>query len=348
MSARRFIALALLALPVPARAQLPASPIIPAGRIHLGGYASIVLSRGAATDVDGDLDFAEAAASLLVSGGVRSFSYFGEIEAAGRSRDNFAGEPDVEALEIERLYGEYAFADAFRIRLGRFLTPVGQWNEIHAEPLTWTAVRPMTTYRAFAKSTTGVLVGGTVPLAGRDAGYAVYYAPNFGDGRDEDRETRFIRALGGRAAVELVPDLVLGASLADVRESRPIPDTYAPDERPDRDDDADPRTLVGADLSWRVGRTELLAEGTLLSATADRDREEGAFLQAATRVWRGLHVVVRGEYFDPVPIEPARMLTVGAVYRARRYFTFKLERQFSSLASNQAPDGWFVSASVLF
>lgn len=36
------------------------------------------------------------------------------------------------------------------------LSPVGEWNTIHAAPLIWTTTRPMTTYRSFPEYTSGL------------------------------------------------------------------------------------------------------------------------------------------------------------------------------------------------
>ena len=67
-------------------------------------------------------------------------------------------------LHFERLYLDYLATDKLSIRLGKFLTPVGQWNLIHVDPLVWTTTRPIATYNLFAPYATGVMLQGSIPF----------------------------------------------------------------------------------------------------------------------------------------------------------------------------------------
>ncbi len=377
LSIRWPLLLAALALSAPpAAAQLPAPPASARELLRVGGYGSLVFghsSLGSAAVMD---DLTGAAAALLASGSVGGrLSYFGEIEAASRTNENWTGRQSDQAPQIDRLYAEYAFADALRLRAGRFLTPVGQWNEIHADPLTWTSLRPLTTYRPFAKSTTGIMAAGQLPIGGHDAGYALYYAPvRVGPTREE---TGFVSAAGGRVAVELLPGLYLGASAAAYRATRPrdpedqagapsdallpvaaragvaqagddpTPGSEQADTTGDREEDVRARRLLGADLSWSAGRVEVLAEATALSAGSVESAERGAFAQAAVRVAGPLRAVARFEAYDPVVTGPLRILTLGGAVRLP-HLTLKLDRQIPDRASARVANGWFVSASAIF
>jgi hypothetical protein len=216
------VALALAALAsAPAAAQLPAPAASAPGAFSAGGYAGVTLRAARGDTEDSDLDLHDAAAALLLSGTPwQRLSYFAEIEAASVSRETFSGHQEKRWLEVERAYVELSASDALRLRVGRFLTPVGQWNEIHAAPLTWTAVRPLTTYRAFAKSTTGAMLAGQFALGPRDAGYAVWASPFRVDPEGAGEENTFVRAAGGRVTFELAPDLYVGVSGAGFRASR--------------------------------------------------------------------------------------------------------------------------------
>lgn len=57
---------------------------------------------------------------------------------------------------LERLYNDSHLADDLTLRIGKMLTPVGEWNTIHASPLVWTISRPLTTFRSFPEYTSGV------------------------------------------------------------------------------------------------------------------------------------------------------------------------------------------------
>ncbi|HKJ92431.1 MAG TPA: hypothetical protein VJ957_04640 [Longimicrobiales bacterium] len=356
-------ALTLLVLgSAPLAAQLPAPAVSSPHPIHLAGYASVVFGYSPQNPSEDRTAVPAATAAILLSGtALPRLSYFGDFQAASWTDENWTGQREENNLNIARLYAEYAFSDALRLRLGRFLTPVGQWNEIFAEPLTWTVLRPLTTYRPFAKSTTGVLLAGTVPVHGHDAGYAAYFSPPDWS-REETGESGFVRAAGGRIAMELRPGLVLGASTARFRVSRPYqpgdpeyaeggllpPDTIDSPAEEAREAEAEGRWLFGVDLSWDIGRLELLSEAVSLSRTALRPGEHGGFLQAAIRVVDPVHLVLRSEVYDPVYRSTVAVQTVGVTMRFFRHATFKLERQFTDHPSERVRDGWFVSLSALF
>lgn len=358
-SLRRLVVGSLLSLSAtPAVAQLPAPPVSSADRLHVGGYGGAVLGRDTAPGVGRQTGFSEANAALLLSGTLaRRLSYFGELEAASTTRQNWTGNDEDEFLFLERLYLEYAFGDALRLRAGRFLTPVGQWNEIHAEPLTWTAHRPLTTYRPFAKSMTGIMAAGQVVLAGHDAGFATYAAFP-GEAFREREESYFLHALGARGALELAPGLYVGVSGVAFRASHPVgPEDAveegageAASEPDDWEDDAEDRLLAGLDLSWRVVGAELLAEATALTATDSVPAERGGFIQLAVPLLRvgRLHAVARTEYYDPVVDRPLTVHTLGLTLRPTRHVTVKLERQLPNRASYRVRDGWYVSLSGIF
>ncbi len=59
---------------------------------------------------------------------------------------------------LERFYNDADLTDSVTLRLGKMLTPVGEWNQIHAAPLVLTTVRPAVTYRNFSEYATGVSV----------------------------------------------------------------------------------------------------------------------------------------------------------------------------------------------
>ncbi len=377
------ILLSTAALAGRARAQLPAPPASARAPFRLGGYGSRVVGLdeprpGGAAGAGMSDGVTGSAFALLVSGTpLPRLSYLGEVDGATRSWENWPGREENRAWEVDRLYLEYAAGDALRLRVGRFLTPVGQWNEVHADPLTWTSLRPLTTYRAFAKSVTGVMAAGTVPLGRRDAGYALFVAPVPAPG-PRDQETSFVSAAGGRVAVEVLPGLFLGASAVAFRASRPRAadedsaeaeagaggtadgglwraarsaiDSTNPGEieTGDREQDTGTRRLLGADASWTVGRLELLAEATALSARGLGRAERGGFVQAAVPVLGPLFLVLRTEAYTPVVRGALRIQTLGLTARPSAHVTLKLERQFTSRPSTRAADGWFASVSAIY
>jgi hypothetical protein len=365
--------------PAAVRAQLPAPPVSAPAPVHLGGYASFTLRSPVSADsvARGGID--EAAAALLVSGTLGKLSYFGELQAASVSRQNYPGREDRRALDLARAYAEYAFADAARLRAGRFLTPIGQWNEAHAGPLTETAGRPLTTFRPFAKATTGVMLAGAFPIGPRDAGYAVWASPFDVHPGGEGEENTFVRAAGARVAVEVLPDVYLGASGAAFRAVRHAGEREPDDDAgvsgggvdgwrgmdrwrlrreietgedslgdDDREEDATARGLVGADLSWRFRGVQLLSEAVYLSRSDTLPAERGAFAEVSVPVLRGLRATGRYEVYDPVATRALRLWTAGVNFRPDPRLTLKVERQATSRVTRRAVDGWLFSLALHF
>ena len=131
--------------------------------LTVGGYGSLRYE-----DLrDQPNEFAASALSLFLSwdsgARVRIFSEL-ELEdfAVAREGKSFGSRSD--PFEVERLYTDVYVIDAFSIRLGKFLTPIGRWNLIHAAPLVWTTSRPLVTFQSFSQNTTGGMVYGSIPL----------------------------------------------------------------------------------------------------------------------------------------------------------------------------------------
>jgi hypothetical protein len=349
--------LLLCALPAVLSAQVPAPAASSGLPLHVGAYGGAVLNTPALDDW-GAARVSETSASVLVSGTPwRRLAYFAELDAVSRSDENYAHLETERSLDLARLYAEYAFSDALRVRVGRFLTPIGEWNEVHAEPLTWTSIRPLTTYRSFAKSVTGVLLGGEAPLGGHESGWALYAARSgFGH---EEHEVRFDDVVGARGALELRDGWWLGASGAVLRERRPLVDdddlTETPDQERDEDQNGDgdvldrsPRGLLGLDARASVHGVELTSEATWLSPLAAEHAEWGAFGQVAVPLVGPWFAVGRIERFTPRSGPASTTGTLGTVLRPRSWITLKAERQLAPTDVPRLAHGWFLSASVLF
>ncbi len=360
----------LLAFTTPASAQLPAPPVVGTGPFQLGGYGSVTFSRPEHPEQIEGFQVSELAAALLAWGQITPrASYLVELDMAKRNSDTWTGRETSEAFAPVRLYVEYTASDMLRLRAGRFLTPVGQWNERHAEPLTWTPTRPLTTYRPFAKSVNGILAAGEGSLRGHDIGYALFWAPawDLHGGLDEAEESRFVSALGAQIAGDVKPGLTVGVSAARMRRSHPYegkPFAYqspayarlrrAPivtaDEPEvfDREEDVGHRTLLGADVRWTASDIELSAEGAWLPSAHGQPYEGGAFVLGAFRVRGPLWAVARAEVYSPVDRRTGRIAYAGLTLRANAHLVVKSGWQFSRNPSSKIPDGWFLSFSSLF
>jgi hypothetical protein len=82
-------------------------------------------------------EFSASALSMFLSWDSGKWvSFFSELEledfAVVREGHKFGSRSN--PFEIERLYADVTFSNLVNIRLGKFLTPIGRWNLIHADP----------------------------------------------------------------------------------------------------------------------------------------------------------------------------------------------------------------------
>src|SRR3972149_2056208 len=117
---------------------------IPSTPLRAGGYANVVYEDS--TPAPGGFPFDDL--SFFVFGDIGSRTrFFSEVENEHFMEIPLKGKASTRSnWQIERLYVDYLRGERFNLRVGKFLTPVGTWNEVHADPLTWTvwraAVRP--------------------------------------------------------------------------------------------------------------------------------------------------------------------------------------------------------------
>lgn len=344
------LAMGFLGPAAPAAGQLPAPPVVGRGPFQVGGYAGLTLSHAERPEKTERPEVSEMVAAILAWGQIsQRASYLLEVDLAKQTTETWTGREADNWLLPVRAYAEYTASDLLRLRLGRFLTPVGQWNEHHAEPLTWTPTRPLTTYRPFAKSLDGILAAGSGSVGSRDLGYAVFWSPT-GTAK-EDEESSFLWATGGRLALALRPGLTLGVSGMGMKRSEP--EEWEAFEGPEeheegREDDQDARALLGADLRWDGFRFQVSAEGVWLPATEHGGSEGGGFLQAAIRLTDRVWGVGRGEGYRLPGNDDVQVGFAGLTLRYSPRFVAKLGWQFTDQPSPRIPDGWFFSISSLF
>ncbi len=236
-------------------------------------------------------------------------------------------------LSLERLYLDYALTDTTDIRLGKFLTPVGRWNLIHATPLVWTSSRPLVTTLVFPTNMTGVMVTGTVPNLANGVEYSVYGAHG-GDLRTNPSIDPFSSAIGAHVTVPLLAGSELGFSLADFEQEN---------TRPER------KQLLGMDFVWTRNRYEFSAEAVYrFSAFGNAWDEKGGFAQLVVPLSEKLYAVGRYETFRTALDSHTTQLTVtGLNYRITPAVVLKAEWVGSKHNTVGAPDGFLSSISIL-
>src|SRR5439155_890461 len=152
-------------------------------------------------------------------------------------------EPDVarRTFQTARLYGDLAALDWLDLRVGKFLTPVGRWNLIHARPLVWTTSRPLVTELPFDRFTTGaMLFGSRFPGTGTLT-YSLY--GQFTDQFDAEPEPQAVdRSVGGRLEYASLGGWSVGGSYLSFTDAGRW------------------RHLTGLDTLWQRGPLELMGE----------------------------------------------------------------------------------------
>jgi hypothetical protein len=267
-------------------------------------------------------------------------------------------------LSLERLYADYELTDELTVRAGKYLTPIGRWNQIHADPLVWTTSRPLVTEIAFPTSATGVMALGTATVFGKDVDYALYAAEG-GDLRPSPNVDPFQRAIGARVNVNVSDSLQIGASLA----------SFA--QRSDRNEI---KNLVGADFLWQKDGYEVTSEAIYrLSESTSEGNERGFFVQGVAPLSEKLFAVYRYELFTsggavpgpqtpfislamgmqpappgmpfappPPPPPTVRLNVIGLTYRYHPNLVMKFEFVEGSIGGIRSPVGVLSSISLLF
>lgn len=300
--------------------------------LRLGGYAS------AQFDVPrtGDWQFKTHDLSLFLSwdNGSR-LRFFSELEGGDvlTASDSQTLSTRNAHFEFERLYFDELINDKLTVRLGKFLTPIGQWNLIHAAPLVWTSSRPVATENLFSTHASGMMLHGVLPIAGRQLEYAVY-----GDASDtlDPHLSRnpFKNAVGGRLRYSLDDTLQLGISFANYRL---------------RDFGGERQSLVGLDAAWAYKKYELSAELVYRAkeSKAVRSLWQG-YMQGVAPLGRQWFGVGRYEFFQQEQDGTGQVGVLGLAYRPQRPLIWKLEYRLGSHNASLAPDGLSASFAILF
>ncbi len=237
-------------------------------------------------------------------------------------------------LSLERFYFDYAWNDSLTLRAGKFLTPIGRWNLVHADPLVWTTSRPMITRDLFPDNATGAMALGSLPLLRHQTDYTLY--ASIGEDLHKDpAQDPFSEAYGVHFNVSATEDLQIGLSYASFAQ------TAVREEH---------KQLVGVDFIWARRGYELSGEVAHVASSKGPERvAKGGFVQAVVPLYDKLYGVTRVESLRTADTDRATYLGVlGLTYRSSRAVSFKLEYSRGRHNDIGAPEGILSSVSVLF
>jgi hypothetical protein len=338
--------MALAAVLAPARAyELGMGYPLPWLGLTAGGYATLRagnLEGEPAKAVLKDL-------SLFLSANLDTrWHLFTELELG----DSLAWEGDgpttaYAEFDVERLYLDHNLNPRATLRLGKFLTPIGRWNLIHADPLVWSVFRPLTTSAAFARHATGIALQGTWPFADSSLDYQVFaddsqaldmgpaYEPTYLEAPVTPNPDNVFDQGGGLRLHYRALDDALQVGLSVARFSL----IHQPGTK----------ELVGTDLFYARSGLELTGEAVYRKGTGVNGDAWGGFAQLVVPMGRGFYTVLSGELFKAEGYsETTRIQRLGIAYRPIPPLSFKVELQESQGVEELAPDGWQLSVSTLF
>lgn len=308
------------------------------GPFNIAGYSDIVANLPSQEPRSLVLDDL----SLFVTGKFgRLFNPFVEAELADlavlHSGTLPANEGDGEFV-VERLYNDSYLTDSLTLRLGKMLTPVGEWNEIHAAPLVLTTVRPAVTHRNFSEYATGVSLLYSDPYA-RFADVQVYWQPSeeFSERPSNLAVHRYDRVFGAHVSFPFGLLDKIGASFQRSRDVRGVQ-----------------QSLFGLDFHYSLAKLTLQGEATVSdiadsAAAGARDIEWGAYAAAAYALTDSWSVHGWYEVFaDRQASAAAQDVLLGVAYRPQPAMVFRLEYLQNVGGEPVNPTGLFGSWSVLF
>lgn len=310
------------------------------GLLNVSGYSNLILG----VPKTGRTQLALEDLSLFLSGRFnRYLNPFVEVEltkatifADGKGVLN-SSPP---RIVVERIYNDIHLNDEFSLRLGKMLAPVGEWNTIHAAPLVWTTIRPLTTYYNFSEFASGVslLYNDTEGLL---PDVQIYYQPSdelFREPRSV-KHFRYQQVSGLNVAFTSDLQKRLGFSM----------------QRAENSDSRDHLILASIDGRFTVGDFSLESQVTHTWITHqglafhNHKDEWGAYVQSIYAVNEQWSLVTRGEIFQSrYQAKTSDHLLLGVVYRPVSAVSFKTEYVETFGPQLDFSKGLYASMAVLF
>lgn len=301
--------------------------------LRIGGYANAKINAPRAAS--SYFEITDLSLFLTWDNGSR-LRFFSELEGGDvlRGGEHQALGVQDAHFELERFYFDALVNNNLTVRLGKFLTPIGQWNLIHAAPLVWTTSRPVATENLFSTHASGLMLHGSIFVANRQLEYSMY-----GDATDSIDPHRskepFENTLGGHVRYFLNDTLQIGASFANFALNNGQSTRYY---------------LSGLDVKWSYRKLELSSE--VVYRTGDHANIKNTwqgFTQSVIPIFsQHWFVVGRYEFFDQLLDKTGQVGVLGLAYRPLPPVVWKLEYRLGTHNEILAPDGLSASFAILF
>lgn len=314
-----------------------------AGNYYLSGYTNIEVVDSFDTPARLDLDDL----SLFAGGRISQwFNPFMEVELSKHTLIQQGGGSVHGDVVVERFYNDAIVSEHDTLRVGKILTPLGDWNLVHAAPLIPIITRPYTTARGFDAYMSGVSWMHE-PESGEVPDLQLYWQPdNEWFKRPASHAPRnFHNVLGGHINMPLGLMNKIGASF----------------QHGQLIETGEMFTLYGANANKSFGKLRLESEaiasrfsGAVLPGATPRvhDRESGIFILADYSITPKWHGILEWErYQDHTVNMPSRSTLAAVAYRPSAPMVWKLEYIYqagapASIATIRT--GWKAAFSLLF
>lgn len=308
------------------------------GPLNIAGYSSVVVNlpnQGQESLVLDDL-------SLFVTGHFgQLFNPFTEAELSSLDilhSGHLVGDYGDGDFVLERLYNDSYLTDSVTLRLGKMLSPVGEWNVIHAPPLVLTTVRPAVTYRNFSEYATGASVLYSDPNTSFPE-LQLYWQP-VGELSERPASLTIHQYKEVEGAHVSFPLGLLDKAGVSFQQSKDV--------------DGVDQSLYGIDFHYTIDKLTLQGEATY-SDISDRgtvqarDTEWGAYAAASYALTDQWSAYGWYETFaDRTAPSVAHDVLFGVAYRPHPAIVFKFEYLQNIAGHPVNPTGVFASWSVLF
>lgn len=307
------------------------------GEFTFSGYGNVELEA----PNGGTTKLAVDDLSLFVSGRVnRWVNPFFEAELSSITLAQTGGnEPWSHGHFVpERFYNDMHLTDADTLRIGKILSPVGDWNLVHAAPLVPTVTRPLTTYRGFSEYANGL---SWLHDTYRDGSpeWQLYWQPGKEWLRRPDNiaPRHYRDVVGAHVGWQLGLVDMVGLSY----QSGTLTNT------------GEKYALVGVNGRRTFGPLMLESEAVTShwsgSAARAHDTEWGLYALADYTVTPRWHGIVEWEHYQDHQVVQASQNTLfGVAYKPEPALVWKLEYVHQTGAATGIGTGWYGCFAVLF
>lgn len=314
------------------------------GDYYLSGYTSVVAEDPFSAPARLVLDDLSLLAGGRISQWVNPFT---EIELSNYTLAQQSGPRVNGDMKVERFYDDGLVSENDTLRVGKMLTPLGDWNLVHAAPLVPTITTPYTAAQGFSAYTAGVNWLHD-PEDGVTPDFQLYWQPDNEWFKRPTTETirNFHNVMGGHINLALDELSKVGAS---IQQGQLI-------------ETGEIFTLYGINANKSFGNLKLQSEaitahfsGQVLPGTSPRvhGNEMGVFGLADYSITSQWHGILESEYYqDHTVNKSSRSTLVGINYRPDNSpLVWKVEYNHQAgVSASFVPivTGWQASLSTFF